>query len=154
MAWKCIRKCRLDASVCNNKQCWNNDECRCECKELIDKSVLDKESIWYPSNCEYECDKPCDVGGYFDYEKCKWRKKLVDKLVVECTENIDEVKIAEVTLTGNMCKCSSCILYIALFSIHFTINVGISTYFVVYKYINGNKENVSRYDYVYKATTY
>ena len=25
-------KCRLDASVCNKKQCWNNDKCRCGCK--------------------------------------------------------------------------------------------------------------------------
>ena len=32
----CTCKCRLDASVCKNKQCWNNDQCRCECKELID----------------------------------------------------------------------------------------------------------------------
>ena len=74
---------------------------------------------------------------------------MVDKSVDECTENIDEVKIAEVTLTKNMRKCSSCIMYIMLFSIIFTINVGISTYFVYYKYINCNKENVSRYDYVY-----
>ena len=35
-------KCRLDAIVCNNKQCWNNDKCRCECKQLIDKGVCDK----------------------------------------------------------------------------------------------------------------
>ena len=28
----CKCKCRLDASVCNNKQRWNNDKCRCECK--------------------------------------------------------------------------------------------------------------------------
>ena len=33
----CKCKCRLDASVCNNKQRWNNDKSRCECKELIDK---------------------------------------------------------------------------------------------------------------------
>ena len=32
----CKCKCRLDTSVCNNKQRWNNDNCRCECKELID----------------------------------------------------------------------------------------------------------------------
>ena len=38
----CKCKCRLDASVCNNKQRWNNDKCRCECKELIDKGVCDK----------------------------------------------------------------------------------------------------------------
>ena len=37
----CKSKCRLDASVCNNKQRWNGDKCRCECKELIDKSVCD-----------------------------------------------------------------------------------------------------------------
>ena len=34
-------KCRLDASVCNNKQRWNNDKYRCECKELIGKGRCD-----------------------------------------------------------------------------------------------------------------
>ena len=38
-------KCRLDASVCDNKQHWNNDKCRCECKELIDKDICDKGFI-------------------------------------------------------------------------------------------------------------
>ena len=28
----CKCKCRLDASVFNNKKRWNNDKCRCECK--------------------------------------------------------------------------------------------------------------------------
>ena len=32
----CKCKCRLDTSVCDNKQRWNEDKCRCECKELID----------------------------------------------------------------------------------------------------------------------
>ena len=82
-------KCRLDASFCNNKQRWNKDKCRCECKELIDKGIWDKEFIWNPRNCECECDKSCDVGEYLDYENCKCRKKLVDKLVEECSENID-----------------------------------------------------------------
>ena len=91
---KCKYKCRLDASVCNNKQRWNNDKCRYECKELIDKGICNKGLIWNPSNCECECDKPCDVGEHSDYENCKYTKKLVDKLIEECTENIDEVKIA------------------------------------------------------------
>ena len=47
----CKCKCRLDASVCNNKQRWNDDKCRCECKELIDKGVCDKGYAWNPSNC-------------------------------------------------------------------------------------------------------
>ena len=35
----CKCKCRFDASVCNNKLRWNEDKCRCECKELIDKGT-------------------------------------------------------------------------------------------------------------------
>ena len=48
----CKCKCRLDASVCNNKQRWNNDKCQCECKELIDKGICNKGYIWNPSNCK------------------------------------------------------------------------------------------------------
>ena len=78
----CKCKCRLDASVCNNKQRWNNDQCRCECKELIDKC----------------------------------RKRLVDKLIEECNENIEEeIKI----LDKSKDKCSSCILYIIIFNIFY-----------------------------------
>ena len=69
--YKC--KCRLDASVCNNKQRWNNDKCRCECKELIDKIVCDKGFIWNTSNCECECDKSCDIGKYW---KLRLQKKI------------------------------------------------------------------------------
>ena len=146
----CKCKCRLDASDCINKQHWNDDKCRCECKELIDKGVCDKGYIWSPSNCECECDKSCDVGEYLDYENCKCRKRLADKLVEECTENIDEVKIASENEHKN--KCSSCTLYIVLFSIIFAINIGIGAYFVYYKYINRDKETASRYDYVYQKT--
>ena len=53
----CKCKCRLDASVCNSKQRWNKDKCRCESKELIDKGICNIGFIWNPSNCEYECDK-------------------------------------------------------------------------------------------------
>ena len=121
----CNCKCRLDGSVFNSKQRWNDVKCRCECKELIDKGVCDKRSIWNPSNCECECDKLCDVGEYLDYKNCKCRKKLVDKLVYECTENVEEVKLTKITSTGdeNVCKCSSCTLYIGLISVLFTINI-------------------------------
>ena len=85
--WK--YECRLDASNCINKQRWNDYRCRCDCKELIDKSACDKGYAWNPSNCECECDKSCDVGEYLDYKSCKYRKRLVDKLVEECTEKND-----------------------------------------------------------------
>ena len=41
----CKCKCRLDESVCNNKQRWNENKCRCEYKELIDKGICDKGFI-------------------------------------------------------------------------------------------------------------
>ena len=41
----CTFKCRLDASVCNNKQRLNDNKCRCEWKELIDKVICDKGFI-------------------------------------------------------------------------------------------------------------
>ena len=50
----CNCKCRLETSVCNNKQHWNNDKCKCECKNLIDRRICDKRFIWNPSNCEYD----------------------------------------------------------------------------------------------------
>ena len=94
---KCKCKCRLDASVCNNKQRWNDDKCRCECTELIDKGVCDKGFTWNPSNYGCECYKSCDFSEYLDYENCNGRNKLADKLVEECTETVEEVKLANVT---------------------------------------------------------
>ena len=85
----CKYKFRLDASACNNKQRWNENKCRCECKESIDKGIYDKEFIWNPSNCECECDKLCDIGEYLDYKNCKCRNKIVDKLLDECSKSID-----------------------------------------------------------------
>ena len=58
--YKCI--CRLNASVCNNKQRWNEDKCRRECKGLTDKGVCDKGFIWNPRSCKCEYDKSCDIG--------------------------------------------------------------------------------------------
>ena len=97
---------------------------------MFHKCICDKGFIWNPSNCECECDKSCDVGEYVDYENCRCRKKIVDKLVEECTENIDKVKIAECNAVENIHKYNSCKLHIVLFSIIFAINTGIATYFV------------------------
>ena len=99
-----------------------------------------------------ECDKSCDIGEYLDYKNCKCWKRLLDQSVDECNETVDEeVKI----VSENENKCSSCILYIALFSIFFIINVGIGAYFVYYKYVTCNKENVSKYyHYVYQTKNY
>ena len=131
----CNCQCRLDAMVCNNKQGWNKDKCSCECKELADKGVCDKDFIWNPSNCKCECDKSCDIGEYLDYENWKCRKQMTAPLIEECTETIEEVKIAKINLASdenkNSCKCIPCTVYIVPLLKFFKINVsGIVTYYV------------------------
>ena len=78
---------------------------------MIDKGLCDTEFIWNPSNCKCVCDKSCDVGEYLDYQNCKCKKKLVDKLVEECIENIDEVKIAGMALFEHRNDCKSCVQF-------------------------------------------
>ena len=94
--------------------------------------MRDKGFHWNPSNCECEYDKSCNIGEYLDYGDCKCRRKLVHKLVEECTENVEEVKQAKRTSAEDenkhKNKCSSWTLHIVLFSIIFTRNVEISTY--------------------------
>ena len=112
---------------------------------MIDKGVSDKGFIWNPSNYECECDKSCDVGEYLDYEKCKCTKRLVDKLVEECTENVEEVNLAGITSTElhsaehRIVFKRSFTIYVVLIVVIFTISIGIGTYFVYYKYMNRNK---------------
>ena len=79
---------------------------------------------------------------------------MVYRLVEECSENIDEAKLTEIALFEhvNECVCSYTV-FIVLGVIALIICIGIGTYFI-YRYINCNKENVSKYDYVYQANNY
>ena len=62
-------------------------------------------------------------------------KKLVDKLVDECTETVEEEKLAKITLAENenSYRSSSSTGYSVLFWMFFTINIGgIGTYFIYF----------------------
>ena len=113
---------------------------------MIDKGIYAQGFIWNPSNCECECDTSCDVGEYLEYVNCTLRKRLVDKLIEECTENFEEAKITGITSFKwnsiehkNNCK-SSVKIYVFLIVIVFTICIWIGTYFIYYKYINCEKK--------------
>ena len=153
----CICECKFWATACNNKQRWNKDKCRCECKELINKGMPDKEFICKnPSNCEREYDKACDVGEYLDYENCKCRKKLVDKLVDECAETVEEAKLAKTTFAENenKYKCSSYTLCIVSMIVVFTICVGIGTYFDYYNWSLVKNASHNKFNNRNQATIY
>ena len=100
---KCI--CRGDKIICNSKQRSNEDKCRCECKELIDQGVCIRDMFGILVIASH---KSCNIGEYPDYLNCKCRKKLIDQLVEECTENINETKLIKVTVENeNKDSCHS-----------------------------------------------
>ena len=106
------------------------------------------------SSCECQCDKSCGIGEYLDYKNCKCRKRLVNKLTDESNETIDEEKPTPAE-NENSYKCNFCTVDTVLFSIFFTINVGISAYFPHYKYMNRKKINISKYyDYFCHRKSY
>ena len=97
--------------------------------------MCNKGFIWNPSNCECECDKSCDVGDYLAYENCKCRKRLTDKLVEGCSENIDGNKIIYNNSWNDYWKiCSSCTVYIVLLVIFFIISISISSVFIYFNW--------------------
>ena len=133
----CKYVCRLTSAVCNSRQIWNEDKCRCECKEdLSNKLMCDRGYIWNPSTCACECDKLCDIGQYLDYKNCVCRKSLVDKLVEECINFIDGDTMYNETLpVASSNDCASLTPYIVLFIVFLSISGGVFVYFHWYSEI-------------------
>ena len=86
---KCV--CKLNSSVCNNKQIWNSDTCRCDCNEDFAGIInCTKGYTWNPSICESQCDKWCKPAQYLDHKNCICKNKLIDRIIEECTNVINE----------------------------------------------------------------
>ena len=87
--------------------------------------------------------KSCNIGEYLDYSSCKCRKKLIDPLVEECTENINETELIKVTVENkNNDRCRSDVVYNVLFWIFFVISCGTVIYIVYHEYVNRIKYNL------------
>ena len=86
---KCV--CKLNSSVCNNKQIWNDDTCRCDYNEDFAGMInCAKRYTWNPSTCECQCDTWCKPSQYFDHKICVCKNKLVGRLISECTSVFKE----------------------------------------------------------------
>ena len=143
--------CKLTSAVCNSRQIWNEDKCRCECKgDLINKMVCDEEYIWNPSNCACECGKLCDIGQYLDYKNYVCRKSIIDKLVEECINVIDGDTMYNKTLSIDPNDCPSLTPYVVLFIVFLSISVvfsGAFVYFHWYKNKQLNLKNILNANY-------
>ena len=89
---KCI--CKLNSSVCNNKQIWNDDTCRCDCNEDFAGIInCTKGFTWNPSTCECQCHKWCKSGQYLDHKNCVCKNKLIGRLIEKYSSVINETMI-------------------------------------------------------------
>ena len=89
---KCV--CKLNSSVCNNKQIWNSDTCRCDYNEDFAGIIsCDKGYMWNPSTSECQCDMWCKPGQYLDHKNCICKNKLIGRIIEECTSVINETMI-------------------------------------------------------------
>ena len=86
--------CKLNSSVCNNKQIWNGDTCRCDCNEDFAGIInCTKGYTWNPSTCECQCDTWCKPGQYLDHKDCICKNELIGRVTEECTSVINETMI-------------------------------------------------------------
>ena len=133
---KCV--CKLNSSVCNNKQIWNSDTCRYNCNEDC-ASIINctKGSTWNPSNCECQCDTWCKPGQYLDHKNCIRKNKLIGRIIEECTSVINETMINNKNNIDNDNTITNiCIL---LFSIVMFILIVCSCVFIYFKWFKNKK---------------
>ena len=119
----CKYVCRLTSAVCNDRQEWNENKCRCESKEdLVSIMACDKGYMWNRSTCSCECDRYCETGQYLDYKNCVCRKKTIDDLIEQCT-SIADIEIKNNTLSKKSDESSSniyfCFIYHIFSAIYF-----------------------------------
>ena len=92
-----------------------------------------------PRNCECVYDKSSNVGEYLDYTSCKCRKRLIDKLFEECSENINEKILHSNEINDYEKIYNSCSLYIVFLVIFFILTIIINN-ILIYFYWYFKKE--------------
>ena len=142
---KCV--CKLNSSVCNNKQIWNDNTCRCHCNVDFAGTInCTKGYMWNPSTCESQCDTWCKPGQYLDHKYCVCNNKLVGRLIEECTSIINETMMNN--NDNNFYKIMAYV-FIGLFLISLVICFCMFIYFKWFKYSNNNKIYTCNYKIEY-----
>ena len=133
---KCV--CKLNSSVCNNKQIWNSDTCRCDCNEDFAGIISpDKGYTWNPSTCECQCDICCKPGQYLDHKNCVCKNKLIGRVIEECTGVINETMINNKDNIDN--DITITYVFIGLFSVLLLVGIVSFCVFAYFKWFKGKK---------------
>ena len=141
---KCV--CKLKSSVCNNKEIWNDDACRCDCNEdCTDIISCDKGYTWNPSTCECQCHTWCKPGQYLDHKNCICKNKWIGRVIEECSSVFNETMINNKdNITNNNNNNTYLILFIELLIGFIVFLIG----FIYYYYRNNANKRKLR-DFIY-----
>ena len=140
---KVVNACRLNSSVCNSKQIWNSNTCRCDCNEDFAGIInCNKGYKWNPSTCKCQCDKWCKTGQYLDHKNCVCKNKLVGRLIEECTSVINETMINNKDSDNNNALCN---VFIGLFSVVILIGIVCFCVFAYFRWFKGKKLFKNKY---------
>ena len=139
---KCV--CRLNSSVCNNKQIWNSDTCRCDCNEDSAGMInCTKGYTCNPSTCECQCDMWCKPGQYLDYKNCICKNKLIARVIAECTSVINETMINNKDNIDNNNTITN--IFIGLFAVVMFAVIVCFCVFAYFKWFKGKKLLKNKY---------
>ena len=139
---KCV--CKLSSSVCNSKQIWNSDACRCDCNEHFAGVVgCDKGYTWNPSACECQCDMWYKPGQYLDLKNFICKNKLIGRVIEECTSIIKETMINN---KDNIINNNN--TYLILFIV-FLIGLIVFLIGFIYYYYRNNTNKRKLRDFIY-----
>ena len=139
---KCMYK--LNSSVCNKKQFWNSDTCRCNCNEDF-AGIMNctKGYMWNPSTCTCKCDMWCKPGQYLDHKNCVCKNKLVGRVIGECTRLINEAMMNNRDNEDN--DNTITYIFIGLFLVLLFIGGVCFCIFAYLKWIKGKKSFKNKY---------
>ena len=132
---KCV--CKLNSPVCNSKQIWKSDTCRCDCNEDFAGIInCTKGYTWNSSICECQCDKWCKPGQYLDHKNYFCKNKLVGRLISECTSIINEAMMNNNNYDNDNDYNAITYVFIGLFSLLLLVIIC----FCVFAYFNWFKK--------------
>ena len=108
----------MDRKKCNSNQIWNNDKCRCECKNPR-KIVCDKGHIWDSATSS------CENGRY--------ARDIIDDSVITCNKILEPTKSIPTNFNEKkvICKTKNFYILLVFLLIPMTLLIAVSIYFFI-----------------------
>lgn len=101
----------MDENVCNSKQKWNKDGCRCECKELDNWDSYKDFYTWNPSTCDCKSNKACKNEENLDTKNFSCKKRLFGKLVLARVDEVLNTTDTSFDDQKEKCEKNNCLIY-------------------------------------------